>query len=87
MAGVSRNHAMRLFRRITGATIRQYVTQHRISHAQRLLASTDRKMTDIAGEAGFNSPTRFHAAFRRFVGQTPARYRRTLHRGRAAGGT
>jgi AraC-like DNA-binding protein len=73
--GVSRTHAMRVFRRITGMSVLEYLTQHRISHAQRLLATTTQKITAIAYGCGFRSQTRFFASFRKFVGLTPAKYR------------
>jgi len=75
-AGLSRAYAARLFRRETGMPMLEYMTRQRISHAQRLLATTDLGVLDILGECGFKSPTRFYAAFRRFAGGTPARYRR-----------
>ncbi|MBN1555316.1 MAG: helix-turn-helix domain-containing protein [Phycisphaerae bacterium] len=73
--GVSRTHAMRIFRRVTGMSVLDYLTQHRISNAQRLLATTDRKITAVAYDCGFNSQTRFFALFRKIVGMTPAKYR------------
>lgn len=75
-AGLSRAYAARLFRRGIGMTMLEYITRQRISHAQRLLATTDRGVLDIMGECGFKSPTRFYAVFRRYAGGTPAQYRR-----------
>ncbi|MBM4142443.1 MAG: helix-turn-helix domain-containing protein [Lentisphaerae bacterium] len=75
-AGLTRAYAARLFRRETGMTMLEYITRQRISHAQRLLATTNRGVLDIMGECGFKSPTRFYAAFRRYAEGTPAQYRR-----------
>ena len=75
-AGLTRAYAARLFRRETGMTMLEYITRQRISHAQRLLATTDRGVLDIMNECGFRSTTRFYAAFRRYAGGTPAHYRR-----------
>ena len=75
-AGLTRAYAARLFRRETGMTMLEYITRQRISHVQRLLATTDRGVLDIMGECGFKSPTGFYAAFRRYAGGTPAQYRR-----------
>lgn len=75
-AGLTRSYAARLFRRATGMTMLEYITRQRVSHAQRLLATTDRGVLDIMGECGFKSPTRFYAVFRRFAVGTPAQYRR-----------
>ncbi len=75
-AGVSRNHIMRLFRQVTGWTINEYVTHLRLSHAQRLLVTTDLKVIDIMYDSGFSSPNRFYTAFKEQTHTTPARYRR-----------
>ncbi len=37
------------------------------------------KLLDIAAEAGFLSTARFYPCFKRLVGESPARYRRSLH--------
>jgi AraC-like DNA-binding protein len=84
-AGLTRAYAMRLFRKNIGMTMLEYITRQRVSHAQRLLATTDRGVLDIMGECGFQSPTRFYAVFRRFVGGTPAQYRRRFFPARPAG--
>lgn len=76
---ISRNHVMRQFRKITGMSVLEYITQRRVSCAQRLLATTDMKTLDVAYESGFNSPARFYRCFGRLVGQSPAQYRRSVH--------
>jgi AraC-like DNA-binding protein len=79
-AGLHPNYAMALFRKAFGTTLLEYVTQLRVSHAQRLLATTEDKILDVALSSGFSSLTRFSAAFGRICGVTPSEYRRT-HRG------
>jgi AraC-like DNA-binding protein len=71
-------YVMALFRKSFGMTIVDYVTQHRVSHAQRLLATTDLKVADIGYEAGFGSMSRFYEAFERASGQTPLAFRRSV---------
>jgi AraC-like DNA-binding protein len=77
-AGLTRAYAMRLFRSSMGMTMLEYITRQRISHAQRLLATTDRVVLDIMEACGFTSPTRFYAVFLRYAGCTPGDYRRKL---------
>ena len=72
------NYLMRVFKDRCGMSLWEYVTRLRVSHAQRLLITTDRKMVDVALESGFGSVSRFHAAFRRIAGQTPRAYRAAL---------
>jgi AraC family transcriptional regulator, melibiose operon regulatory protein len=74
--GLHPNYAMSLFQKIFGATLVDYLTQHRVSHAQRLLVTTDQKIVQIALESGFGSISRFNDAFRRGCGCSPRDYRR-----------
>ncbi|MCX6874003.1 MAG: helix-turn-helix domain-containing protein [Verrucomicrobia bacterium] len=67
--------AMRVFRKFSGMTLHQFLVQHRVSHAQRLLTTTDWTIDHICGESGFGSPARFYAAFHKVVGQSPSAYR------------
>lgn len=73
--GLHPNYAMTVFRRTFGTTLIGYVTQHRLSHAQRLLVTTTRPVIDIAFEAGFGSLSRFHKCFRDAFGCTPLDFR------------
>lgn len=73
--GLHPNYAMNLFKKAFGTTLIDYLTHHRVSHAQRLLATTDDKIVEIAFSSGFNSVSRFNEAFRRSCGCTPREYR------------
>jgi AraC-like DNA-binding protein len=74
--GLHPNYAMGLFRKSFDITINDYITQHRVSHAQRLLATTDDKVVDIALESGYQTLSRFYVAFRKSCGCAPSSYRR-----------
>lgn len=74
--GLHPKYAMRLFRQTFGTTLLDYLKHHRVSHAQRLLATTEAKVADIAHESGFNSISRFNETFRRECGTTPREFRR-----------
>lgn len=79
IAGAARLHPkylLVLFRRTCRMTLWEYVVRLRLAHAQRLLLTTDRKVTDIAFDAGFNSLSAFYQAFRKYVpAGTPAAFR------------
>lgn len=77
-AGLHPNYAMPLFRQTFGMSIVEYLTHYRIANAQRLLATTDLNVLNVAMEAGFGSLSRFYAAFRGICGQSPRQYRATL---------
>jgi len=73
--GLHPNYAMSLFKKAFGTTLIDYLTHHRVSHAQRLLATTDEKIVEVAFNSGFNSISRFNEAFRRACGCSPREYR------------
>jgi len=81
MIGIHRVSANRIFRSVTGTSLNQYITQHRLAHAQQMLASTDAKVDQIARDSGFRSVSRFYEAFEANIGFTPSQYRvRWRHR-------
>ena len=73
-------YAMQLFRRTCGVTLWQYLTQHRLWHAQRLLATTGLPMIEVAYQAGFGSDSQFYAVFKRQCQISPRQYRASLKR-------
>jgi AraC-like DNA-binding protein len=75
-SGLHPNYAMNLFRKAFGTTITDFITQHRISHAQRLLVTTHDPIVEIAFASGFQSLSRFNEAFKRACGCSPREYRR-----------
>ena len=75
-SGLHPNYAMNLFRKAFGTTMTAFITQHRISHAQRLLVTTDDAILDVALSAGFQSLSRFNEAFKAACGCSPRDYRK-----------
>ena len=74
-AGLNPNYATTVFKQNIGLNIWEYLTRLRVSHAQRLLLTTDWTVERVALDCGFGSPSRFFAAFRRRSGCTPREYR------------
>jgi AraC-like DNA-binding protein len=77
--GLHPGYSMTLFQKTFGMTLVECLTQHRLSHAQRLLATTDEKVLTIALESGFGSLSRFNDAFKRAFGCTPRQHRKNHH--------
>jgi AraC-like DNA-binding protein len=71
--GASKRTIERLFLAQTKMTFSQWRQQLRLLHAMQLLASGE-KVTGVALDAGYASPSAFIAMFRRQLGQTPKRY-------------
>ncbi|WP_165864387.1 helix-turn-helix domain-containing protein [Capsulimonas corticalis] len=81
LVGLHPKYAMTLFKKNFGMSILEYLTRHRLSHAQRLLATTNAKIVDIAFDAGFGSASRFYEIFERECGQSPREFRRRMQFG------
>lgn len=77
-ASLHPHYATTLFRQHFGVSLMTYVLRHRLAHAQRLLASSDRSILELALDAGFGSLTQFYVAFHRHAGCTPRQYRLRL---------
>jgi AraC family transcriptional regulator, melibiose operon regulatory protein len=75
-AGLHPNYAMGLFKKALGLTLVECVTQHRVSHAQRLLATSDAKIIEVGLDSGFASLSRFHEVFKKACGCSPKEYRK-----------
>jgi AraC-like DNA-binding protein len=75
-AGVSPFHFLRTFRRFTGVTPALFLSALRLEEAKRLLLTTERSVTDICFDVGYNSLGTFTTRFTQFVGLSPARLRR-----------
>lgn len=77
-ASLHPSYAMSCFKTTFGMTILEYILQYRIAQAQRLLATTDESVLDVALQSGFNSISSFYAAFKKYVGSPPNCYRRSV---------
>jgi len=75
VACLSPYHFHRLFREVFGETPNQYLQQRRLTNARELLRSTERTVTEICLEVGFESMTSFSALFRRVYGCSPREFR------------
>lgn len=74
--GLNHRYMMRLFKSHSVMSVWEYVVRLRVSHTQRLLITTNRKIADIALASGFGSAAAFYAAFAKFGGgKTPAAFR------------
>jgi AraC-like DNA-binding protein len=74
-AGLSTNHLLRLFRQVFHQSPYQYIIGRRLEQAQHLLRKTDRPVTEICLEVGFESVSSFSGLFRRRTGLSPLAYR------------
>ncbi|QJD09379.1 helix-turn-helix transcriptional regulator [Flammeovirga sp. MY04] len=72
MAGLSKAHLMREFKKNIGQTILQYQTKLRIEASQHLLI--DQTVTETAYQVGYNNPNYFSTVFRKVTGFSPIEF-------------
>jgi LacI family transcriptional regulator len=75
---IGRHALQRAFLKQVGHTMREELRRVRVERAKVLLASTDLALPAVAAQSGLSSGPRLSELFRREIGTTPARYRRTF---------
>jgi AraC-like DNA-binding protein len=75
VAGLSRAHFSREFRRAFGESPHAYLLTRRLERAAALLRNTDRSVADICFSVGLQSVGSFTTSFRRTFGISPTAYR------------
>ena len=75
IACVSEAHFIRVFKSTFGETPHRYLQRRRVERAMFLLRETDRSVTEICFDVGFNSLGTFSRTFTDIVGDPPTTYR------------
>ncbi len=76
IAGYSTAYFSRLFHSQLGKSYSEYLSYIRIKNVSRLLLNTDKSITEIAIETGYQYPGNLSSSFRQKTGLTPQQYRR-----------
>ncbi len=76
VAGVSRYHFNRIFRRAAGMPPMRFVREMRVDASRALLLNTTMPLREIAPQVGFTDEFQFSRVFREITGQSPASLRR-----------
>lgn len=76
--GISKYHLSRTFRERIGCSIPNYINTLRVDQAIQQLKSTEKSITEIAYECGFESMTTFFRAFRQLGKESPKQYRKNV---------
>ena len=76
LAGMSCSHFSRSFKVVTGKTYKEYLNMTRINRAEHMLATTDKTVTQICADCGFNSTAYFVKIFKRYKLMPPMAYKR-----------
>lgn len=73
---ISRAYLTRVFKFITGFTVKEYLNLCRIRNAKTLLQTTNLSITEIATRTGFGNITNFEKNFKNMTSLTPLQYRK-----------
>jgi len=65
-----------VFKKVYGTTIAAHVKQHRMEQAALLLIKSQQDIAAVAQAVGYESPSRFTAAFKEAYGVLPTEYRK-----------
>ena len=75
-AFMSNGYFSRCFTRVTGKSFKDYLNTVRVNRAERELLTTDRSVTEIAMDCGFNNVSYFISVYKRLKGDTPHSHRK-----------
>ena len=67
------------FKKATGLTFTDYLARVRVEKVKSLLLNPNKRVSEAAYEAGFQSLSQFNRVFRRIAGESPTSYRDRLH--------
>lgn len=77
---VNSSYLSTLFKRETGQTVTEYITQQRVRHARYLLENTRLQVQTVAQHCGISDVHYFSKIFKAATDMTPKEYRRSLGR-------
>lgn len=75
--GISRTALKSCFKGVYGKTIAAYTRLFRMQYAAVMLQDTNKSVSDIAAEVGYENQSRFAAAFKEIMGTSPLNYRKS----------
>lgn len=71
-------HFIRTYKKHTGKTPFEYLTQLKIQKAKELLSIKKHSISEVSFLCGFSNRTHFATVFKRLVGVTPSKYRESF---------
>lgn len=77
---INYTHLCFIFKRETGVTINEYLTEYRINKAKELFDSGDALVLDVATRVGYADANYFGKCFKKFFGLAPSKYIESISR-------
>lgn len=71
----SPNHLRYVFKKVTGRTLSEEITNTRLEQARRMLRDTPMRVHQISKQVGYTNPSYFISQFLKKYGMTPIQYR------------
>ena len=81
VANMSPRHYTKIYKKNYKLSPIKYVINLRLKHACELLLNTDKTITEIAYDSGFNDHIYFNKYFKKYFGLTPGKYRKKNQQG------
>lgn len=75
---ICRSRCCELFNKYIGQTPNTYLTRYRVHKSCDMLRETNRSVSEIAIECGFQTSSYFSYVFRKEIGMTPQNYRKNI---------
>lgn len=66
----------KIFNKTIGVSFNSYIDQKRIDYSKQLLLENKLKVYEIAEQAGYKNVDYFHKKFKKYVGESPAEFRK-----------
>lgn len=70
----------KIFSKVVGENFNSYIDHKRIEYAKELLLTDNWKVYEIAKQAGYKNVDYFHKKFKKYVGQSPAEFRKSANK-------
>ncbi len=75
--GYSLTYISIIFKKETGLSFRDYLTEVRMEKSKEMILTTDKTISEIASLVGYEDDTFFYKSFKRYFGVTPREFKNT----------
>lgn len=76
VAHLNSQYFMRLFKKETGKSVLEFITECRINQAKRILEESNMPIAEVALSVGYDNFSYFSKLFKKYEGITPSEYRK-----------
>jgi len=73
---ISIHHLSHSIKDITGYSFREWINYYRLERAEKLLLTTELKLSDVSNKCGFSDPRYFYKQFKKWHNMGPSDYRK-----------